>query len=256
MNKILFAGCSFTADCGFLVDNVAKYHWPILLSNHYKLEYKNIAIGGSSNDEIFFRTVEATAIDNYELVVVMWSELGRKFTYYADNNVDDFTIINNGQPCGFQYNKSEIKTYSKLYYTYFDNQYMALKHWLLYIIALQNTFRNKQQKFLFIKGFENCLVDFFKVKHIANRFLMLSDTLKSMLDHHNRSDEYIFEKINSIKILINKIDQTNWLNFDSKSFSAMCVDVADDQKHPGPKTNKLLLDHIIEYFDKNKILHS
>jgi hypothetical protein len=256
INKVLFAGCSFTADCGFTAENIAKYHWPVLLGKHYNLNFDNLAIGGLSNDEIFFRSLETASQNNYRLVVIMWSEIDRKSIYYADNNVDDFTIINNGEPCGLNYTEAEVRTYSKLHYTYFNNHYIALKRWLLKIIALQNIFAHNNQPFLFIKGFENYLLDFSKVKYIDNAFLMMSDDIKKMLDFDNRPDYYILEKIDIIKRLIQQINKSKWLNFHQASFFDMCIDSADDQKHPGLQTNQLLVDNLIEYIDNNNLLNS
>ena len=229
----------------------------MLLSQHYSMDFDNIAIGGLNNDEIFFRTIEAALTNRYKLIVVMWSELGRKCAYYADNNVDDFTMLNYGTPCGFQCSNSEVQTYSKLYYTYFNNQYMALKYWLMQIISLQTLFYHNNQKFLFIKGFENYLLDFSRVKYTADKFIMImmSDDLKQILDFHNRPDYYIQEKIKTIKNLLQQIDKINWVNFNSDSFFNMGVDTADDQSHPGPITNKLLLDNIIEHITKNNLLN-
>lgn len=255
-NKILFAGCSFTAHSGFAAENLDRYHWPVLLSKHYDFDFINLAIGGINNEEIFLRTLESASQTNYELIVIMWTEIGRKSIYYADNNVDDFTIINNGEPCGLNYKTAEVQTYSKLHYAYFNNRYVELKRWLLEIIALQNIFEKNKQPFLFIKGFENYLVDFLKVKYVNNAFLLATDNIKKILDFDNRPDDYILKKIDVIKGLIQQINKSHWINFYQPSFFDMQMDSADDRMHPGPQTNRLLLDTLIEHIDSNNLLNS
>ena len=157
--KILFVGCSFTANSGFTDDNLTKYHWPYLVSKHFDCYYHNAGIGGSSNEEIFYRTLELTANQSFDLVVVMWSALGRKWTYFSEPNIDDFTIINPG-PAGFKSNSTEVKDFHKLYLTYFNNQYVSLKQWLDQIICLQGYFKHKKQSYVFVKGFDNLIFDF------------------------------------------------------------------------------------------------
>lgn len=252
--KILFVGCSFTENCGFTQENAKKYHWPIIICNHYKLDFDNLAVGGASNDEIFFRSIHALQSYDYFLSIVMWSEIGRKFVYFENNNIDDYTIINKGKPCGFLSDTQEAQDYSRLYYSYFNNQYIALKHWLLQIIVLQNLLCNKKQKFLFIKGFENYLSDFINVDYIQNKFFSLSNNIKKITDFDNRPDYFIADKVNEIKKLIQKIDQSMWLNFHTTSFFDMLQDTADDLMHPGPATNQKLANGIIEYIDKRDLL--
>jgi len=253
-NKILFAGCSFTANSGFRTENIAKYHWPVLLSHHYNCNYNNIAIGGFNNDEIFLRSIERALDQNYQLVVVMWSQIGRRCVYYADNNIDDWTILN-GNPTGLNYSNEELQTYSKLHYAYFNNLYVELKKWLIQIIALENVFANKNQNFVFVKGFENLLSDFIKVEYVANQLFSLSDNLKHLLDFENRPDYYILEKITDIKKLIRQIDTTKWINFSSPSFLDSALDRSDDQIHPGPTTNRLLVDKLIAHIDSHNLLN-
>jgi hypothetical protein len=255
-NKLLFAGCSFTAECGFTKENAAKYHWPILLSKHYDSTYTNIAIGGMSNDEIFYRLVEASTHAYYDLIIVNWSSIGRKWVYYSDKNIDDFTVANHHNMLNdVNFMDEELKKYLKLHYSYFDNHYIALKHWLLQINALQNIFSNKNQKYIFIKGFSNYIAEVSKVKFLNEQFVMFSEELKKLFDFHNRPDYYILEKINVLKSLIETIDRSKWINFDGLSFLDMQIDYADDQSHPGAETNKLLVNKLIEHIDTNNLLN-
>ena len=254
-NKILFDGCSFTANSGFAPENQNKFHWPHLLSRHYRVDVDNNAVGGSSNTEIFNRTVQNTASDAYNLVVVQWSSINRYWAYRSDNNIDDFTIISGGQPCGFSCDQYETQQYSKLHQTYFTNNYMNLRHWLCQVIALAGFFNYQKQPYVFIKGFENYISDFTNAEYISGvGFVNLPKEIKDLLDFNNRPDDYILSKIINIQNLINKARHLNWLNFDSISFNDAAVDLADDQMHPGLESNQWLSEQLILHCDRKNLL--
>jgi hypothetical protein len=254
-SKILFVGCSLTAESGFTQENQSKYHWPWLLASHYNYSFQNAALNGMSNEEIFYRTTEILTNNQFDLVVVMWSEIGRKWVYFENNNVDDYTIMNKAPITGNFPHKNIVQDYAKLHYTYFDNQYINLKNWLLQIIALENFCKINNQPYVFAKGFENHINDFLKVDFKENGFINI-EPLKYMLDFDNRSDSYVKEKIQIIKNLITKIDKTNWINFDSDAFLSdnYSIDLSDDHAHPGTDSNlKIALDFISHCKKKNII---
>jgi len=251
--KILFAGCSFTANCGFDEENRDKYHWPCLLERHYNAEQTNIAIGGCSNDEIFLRSVEATVTTRFDLAIIMWSGLGRKWLYFNDKNIDDFTIINSGVIKGNQSQQEEAFAYAKLHYAYFNNQYMNLKNWLLQCIALANFFKNRDQPYVFAPGFRN-LIDLFSKIEYDQGFINIDDTCKAALDFDNRPDDYIWKKVKVLQDLIVQTSQLDWLYFDGKNFNDSMVDRADDQEHPGILSNQKFYQQLVTYIDQRNLL--
>lgn len=244
--KALFVGCSFTANCGFKPENQAIYHWPHIFCQQTEHEMVNRGIGGMSNQEIFLRTVEAVTDESYDLVVVMWSEVGRQWIYCSDGNVDNFTMLNSGLPKGFRNDADFVNAYAKLYYTHFNNRYVATKHWLLYCTALENFLKNKNIPYVFARGFDNN-VDTFVNATYSNGFSNI-DSLKSFLDFNNRPDDYILEKITKIQNLVKAQDQSKWLNLYSKSFKDTTIDLADDARHPGPKTNLVFASELINFY--------
>jgi hypothetical protein len=251
--RILFVGCSFTADSGFLESNIAKYHWPCLTSNHFDCYYQNAGIGGSSNDEIFYRTVELTADQTYDLVVIMWTSLGRKWVHFSEPNIDDFTIINPG-PLGLNCDSDAVQKLHKLYLTYFNNQYVALKNCLTQIICVQHYFKHKKQSYVFIKGFTNLINSFDSVNYSENGFENISESLKKILDFDNNPDYRILDKIQKIKNLIQQVDLNNCIDFKNFDFYSSMTDLADDNAHPGIKTNQLLSSKLIEHIDTHRLL--
>ena len=253
--KILFDGCSFTADSGFWSKNQYVSHWPHLLSKHYQADFDNNAIGGSSNEEIFNRVVCAASSKSYNLIFVQWSEISRRWIHCSDQNIDDFTIINAGNPKGYQYNSNKVQQYAELHYAYFDNQYVNLKKWLCYVLSLAGYLNSKNQPYVFIKGFENYVSKCSKIEYVAGTgFKNLESSTKKFLDFDNRPDDYLLRKIKEIQLLLDSARQLNWLNFDSPSFFEASTDVSDDNVHPGVNSNLQLTKQLIAYCDNNNLL--
>jgi len=244
--KSLFVGCSFTANSGFTIENQSKFHWPHLFCQNTGYVAINRAIGGMSNKEIFLRTVESVTADQYDLVIVMWSEVDRHWGYCSDKNVDDFTMLNYGVPNGFQADADYTVEYAKLHYTWFNNRYINIKHWLLYCLSLEHLLKNLNIPYVFIRGFNNDVDRLFAVEY-QDGFTNI-DILKPMLDFDNRPDDYILKKIEELKQLVLLQDQTRWLNLFGTAFRDIGLDVADDLRHPGPKTNKKLAENLIKFY--------
>ena len=255
MPKVLFSGCSFTANCGFYHNNRIKYHWPTLFANEFGLDPTNIAISGSSNQEIFRRTIEKIFLEKFDLVVVMWSSLSRHWIYYSENNVDDFTIVNHGSPRGFNSDKQEVRTYAKNYFTYFNNQYIDLRHWLSMILSLQETLRSLDIPMVFVKGFGNYINEFHDVEY-NDGFRGPINSIKHLLDFDNRPDDYIMSKISLVKDLLQKIDKSTWVNLLSTSFRDMEVDRADDRGHPGAVTNQVIFENLRDHCMRRNLIRS
>lgn len=244
--KALFVGCSFTATSGFTIENQSKFHWPYLFCKDIGFDIVNLAIGGMSNNEIFLRTTEAVANDRYDLVVVMWSEVDRRWEYCSDKNIDDFTMLNNSIAKGYQSESDYAKEYAKMHYLHFNNRYIKIKHWLLNSWSLEQTLKSLTIPFVFIKGFSNNINQLHNVTY--NNGFRNIQSLKFMFDFDNRPDFYIQNKLSVLQTLILKQDQTKWLNLFGPSFFDMLIDVADDQSHPGPKTNQALADNLINFY--------
>jgi hypothetical protein len=247
--QALFVGCSFTEDCGFTVENQPKYHWPHLFCQQIGFDLHNHAIGGMSNQEIFLRTVELVTNNSYDLVTVMWSAVGRHWTYCSDYNVDDFTILNSAVPKGLYADTTHVKDYAEMHYKWFDNRYVSTKQWLLYSLALENFLKNLNVPFIFIKGFDNNVNSLLSASY-DNGFKQI-DSLKSMLDFDNRPDDYILKKLNVLQSLVHKQDTAHWVNLDQKSFWDSTVDVADDLSHPGIETNANLAKSLIKFYKES-----
>ena len=245
MQNILVAGCSFTEQCGFTKQNQPLYHWPYLLADYYKSNITNIGINATSCEEVFYRTQEQVLSKSYDLVVVLWTYPHRRWAYSSYNNVDDYTIL--GPPPGpFATGKnddiSDVQEYARLHYKHFDNAYMNLKRFLLQVKSLELALKNLNQKYVFVQGTNTFC------KEVFDR--NLTSNIKDMLDFHNRSDEYILEKLNDLRNILVSIDLDNTIEWLDYSFYDKKLDRADDNVHPGPETNKLLFDKLVAHIGK------
>ena len=254
--KILFVGCSFTANSGFTAENQPRFHWPHLLSRHYQTEFTNSGWGGSSNDEIVTRVAQATSKNSYDLVLVQWSEISRQWIYHSNQNIDDHTILMaSDSPKGWLCDSNEVQQYAKLYHAYFNNPYANLRKWLCQVITLAGYLDSKNQPYVFVKGFENYVSAFKNIKYAPETgFKNLENSIKKFLDFDNRPDDYILHKIKEIQFLLDSAGKSNWLNFNSLSILDATTDLADDEMHPGIESNLELTKQLISYCDNNNLL--
>lgn len=256
--RILFVGCSHTANSGFLPENQQKFHWPWLLSSYYDCFFQNSGIGGSSNEEIFFRCSEIVLTQRFDLVVVMWSNIGRKWVYFEDHNVDDYSIINQGSSVffgGLNSDSNALKQYAKIHYTYFNNRFIDIKKWLLQTINLATLLQRQNTPFVFIKGFDNFVTEILNSNY-QNLNTDLTPELKKILDFDNRPDFYIIEKLNSLKVLAQTANKPYWFNFDKHAFTSKHyqIDLSDDGKHLGRNANQKLFSELVEYFQSIRLV--
>jgi len=249
--KALFVGCSNTADSGFFEENRSKYHWPWLFCKRFDLFFQNSAIGGCSNEEIFYRTIEETQNTKFDLVVVQWSEIGRKWVYFEKNNVDDFTMINKGVVNGRNCNNREVIDYAKIHYLNFNNRYIAVKHWLLQTLSLASWLKHQGTKFIFINGFENSINDINDSEFEDPSFKMTND-IKNILNFDQNPNYYINEKLSVLKKLVTANDQDYWFNFFGPAFISKFynLDLADDGAHLGPNSNYKFYTELSKFYER------
>ena len=136
---ILTIGCSFTYGTELL--DREKTAWPYLLASVLNTTVLNQAQGGASNDYIFRTAIEQTVHTTYDLVVIQWSEPSRMEVWHKDQPIS-VTANSNWAKIG---NLSWMQDYYKHSY----NDLFRYRTWYTHVIALQEYFKNKQQKYLF-----------------------------------------------------------------------------------------------------------
>jgi len=229
--KVLIVGGSEN-----LVDGENQnYHYITLLQQLEKYEINNISIGGMSCTESFYRCVSEVEQTNYDLVIILWTPIWRKWVYFSGYNIDDFTSIAPGNITGFHKESSAVHQYSKLYHAYFNNQYINTHRFLSQVLLLQSYFKVKNIPLVMCRDGEDYITDIIAANYTQDqKFTNMSDRLKQILDFDNRPDYYILQKLNVLKLLVEKINRTLWIDFENFTFQNQKVDLHSDNFHAGP----------------------
>lgn len=250
MNKLLVAGASENT----VTDENRTYHYTSLLRNCYNVNISNISVGGLSNDEIFYRSVTAINDDHFDCVFIMWAPLDRKWVHISDNNVDDATILN--PDCRrWDKKKNELKQYSKLHWTCFNNQYVLLRNWLVQIISLQSMLKIKNIPYIMVHDVDNYITDLDKATYSTDVGFIVSQHLETILDITNRPDDYVIMKLNQLKELLKNIDTSNWIGFFDYRFFEQKIDYSMDRLHAGPKSHQKFFELMTEELKTRKLLN-
>jgi len=266
--NILISGCSFSANneqSGWKKKNLYKQYSNIL-NSHKNISVNNIAIGGCSNKEIFYRTIDEITKTQYDFCIVQWSSLHRLWLYESENNIDDESQI---LPfvSGKITHKDEATQLHKIITSYYSNSYVALKHWLLDQISLQNFFEKNNIKYVFLRGFPNYadkLEEICKKESLYKNQILkpiskvfIPDPIKNILCFDDNPDYYLQEKIQNLLTLYTNIDKrfcigyntnTNRYGLDVDTYE-LENDLADDGMHPGEKTNQIIANKLLKIID-------
>jgi hypothetical protein len=255
--RVLILGCSFSADSdqsGWTKSNFHN-HYTKILEKRTAWLITNRAIGGCSNREISLRTVENCLLEPYDFCIVQWSSLHRYWLYEKENNIDSETQIL--PRCTGWGDMKDAKLLSKILVSRYLNDYVALKHWLLDQISIQEFLKQKKIPYVFVKGFPNFISD---LEYICqqgsfNSFseVILSDRIKKMLNFDANPDDYLFKKLSNLVILYQNIDKSFCIGYNNNDTiygmdpQKYQDDYADDGKHPGKIRNSFLAESILEH---------
>jgi hypothetical protein len=229
-----------------------NYHYITLLQQLGKYEIKNISMGNMSCAESFYRCVPEIEQTDYDLVIILWTPVWRKWVYFSDNNIDDFTVIAPGSIIGFNKESSAADQYNKLYHAYFNNQYINTHRFLSQVLLMQSYFKVKNIPLVMCRDGRDYITDILATDYIPGQGIInVSDILKEILDFDNRPDYYILQKLNVLKLLIGKIDRSLWIDFENFRFEDQKVDLHSDGHHAGPVSHanffKLLISKLEEH---------
>ncbi len=240
--KIICNGCSLTYGDGFLDHEREILSYPGLLAKRLPAEVTNIAYPGSSNLEIFLRTVRETQHKHFDLVIVQWTQLRR---YWFE-------------PClGYIYQTArEVKSdwmhgcyISKKKQIEFNDQLIMLSSDYKSLLDLacfcQSLMDRLGDKVVFVDGLVNLSSDlFFSVGNDDMRSYF-GNFAKQVLEFDDKPDSDIKEYHHR---LVDLLDPTldHWVNL-GNSWKKNISDTATLGHHPGPKSHKWLSDIIISH---------
>lgn len=257
--KIFLVGCSYSSihwGSGWKEENYSNLY-PKILESNLGCEFINIAHPGMPNNEIFLRTIEhLTKNQNlYDFCIIQWSSLQRLWMYESGKN-----LVNPNHIFPFRPEDNHLSSnpflddFRKIILTYYQNDYIQLKHWLLNQIALQEFLRNKNIPYIFIKGFDNYISDIENLisKDFPIKAPSLSSSLKKLVCFEDHPDNSIEEFVNDLITLYTSIDKSCCIGYNSSKntyglYEDLSDDWADDGKHPGKLANKLLATNIENY---------
>lgn len=233
--NILVVGCSYSAECGF-VDPIGKvwHHYIPKIHN-----VTNLSVGGNSNYKIFIKTyTELLSNGYYDLVLIQWSAIHR----LSLNN--GLSIYDN--PQNFTLCKPANRSFKKFYADWVNNfihTRIELSEFLSLISSLSYFLNSKKIPYVFIKGVDNFFSDlnFNDWKQCSDKFL------DSVLYRNQLPDWEINEfyyPLHNQFVLMKELSKTKWLNLTDKDWYSSRIDLADDELHPGIKTNELFYNQV------------
>ena len=249
--KILCNGCSFTYGSGFLDHERQEKTWPALLGKKFgeNVHVKNIAYPGSSNLEIFLRTLREVQTNKYDLVAIQWSELRR---HWFEPGIDRYYMCA-GNPGDFESHwrhkniyltkKQRKEFYNTL--TMLTGDYKCIVDLATFCQTLIQLKLPKQQ-LIFINGLLPWTQD------IANPlspgmdlYKNFSDFSRDLLEFNDHDDSSI---IKNHSVLYQSLTPTlkYWVNF-ADSWWSNIVDVATEGHHPGPKSHEWLTNRVFSH---------
>lgn len=263
----IFTGCSYTEGIG--LPDVANDEnlWVNILHNsvtelsHTKL--LNLGIGGSTNIEIFQRSVDALCSYQCKNLFVAWTSLYRyKFSLGAE--VYDVTQY---WSAGHKLIDVMLNPYikiSKNFLTDLKNKFFSLHHdhyEILRILGYTATLYR-------LAGITNTNVYFVNnmlpwdtgyFDQVIGEARVPSDTTpytQTLLNAETRDDEEFFQIYDSIHqgyVESQGLKNCMWLNLDSGFKENFMLDVGNDDIHPGPRSHRQFGEHLVDSYAKLQV---
>lgn len=199
--RFYFNGCSHTY--GDDLEEPEKVAWPVLVANHYNVEFLNDAMSGGTNDRIVQRTLKY--INDYDKFYIAWTSISRFSHHCSDaNSIVNFNanLVN-----AFYSGHERFDTYGTLYYKYWFDEIYAFKNWLHQIILLQAVFEKNNKNYTMLISDKP---EFIMLRDLSDKQNLLSYKLYDM------NDDQIEDEYNEIETLLSQInfdkfvDWKNW----------------------------------------------
>lgn len=222
-----FCGCSFTEGLGLANRQIERYSH--IVATKLGCDYKNYAVGGSGNSDIFIQAIQS--INENQITIVQWSSPGRAKFYHYDGYR---TYTKSSEAVHPDVSKNRYKIFSEVF-TILDSYFNQYYYLSQYIKVLNTAALNLNKKVFYINGL--MYFDPIFLNEVENvDYSKLNKITKNILNFENFSDEVIRKNINTIRNYLKVVDHT-WMN-SCTNLADMKVDYGTDGIHPG------LLSHI------------
>lgn len=139
INNILAIGDSYTY--GSELENPGRDSWPMQLAIKLNSYVTNLGMPSSSNDRIFRLAIEHTLELQYDLVICAWTEVSRLDLWANDR---EFQVTS----ASVDYHAKQYPWIKEYYARHYDDRH-STKTWLTRVLALQEYFKNKGQRYIF-----------------------------------------------------------------------------------------------------------
>jgi len=251
MTDVCWNGCSITVGEGFPPPIRDQYIYDRLISKQFAFNSTNIAVGGSSNIEIFKRSAQAILENKYDIVFTQWSALNRMWLYPGPDCV--FSLNDERYP-DFKYRDiyidSKTKTKIKNTLLMLNHDYHNILDLITYCCILECMANASGTRAVFINGLVPWTRDLSYDLSTANIAAQLSDYTKSIMDFDHRDDQEIVNFVQQLQHNFKKINQDLWVNI-FNSMQTNVVDIGPEGHHPGILSHQLMADQISNYLTRN-----
>lgn len=214
MSKIIcVSGDSFTQE--FHQKNEDK--WSVKIGAN-----DNIAMGGASNDRIFYSTIEYLNRKTPDILIIGWTVLSRGMLH---RNNGSKVIITSHRAFDEQ-TAENLDEFKKFYYTNIQNDFVSFRNVLNYMIFLQEYCKNKKIKLLYFRSVLEVELTDASLTHVADSAFMDANdpTVKMQGVRYN---------CEQLKKLINQLDKNIWIKEFWYSMKDHMQKIYGDQFVPG-----------------------
>jgi hypothetical protein len=164
----------------YIYDKPSTLAWPSILANLLNADVNNMAMSAGSNGRIFRLATDLSLKKPVDLVVCGWTDISRPDFIYK--HVDMPVTFNS---TWFEKPFPWIKD-NWFKYHYHDDY--GMQQWLTQVITLQNHFKQKKQKYIFVKSFGSD-----SEYNIMKKFQYLADEIDSAYYIGFRSNEAMID---------------------------------------------------------------
>lgn len=224
---MLVSGCSLSDYCGWGSpgNKLDPRCWYNIVSKENMFDTVNVSYGGKSNREILHSASQTLFCtnNNFDLIIIQLTSTGRSWFFDSDD-YHNFKIVNGSSITNYQ----NIEDYNalNLFRIKFFNRLREVERDLVHLVHLH--------KLAELTGAKLLLLNFM---NFANSCVRLQDdSIPDII-----CGDMIKSTVSKVTTLYNLLTYSYKVGFD-KPLLDLQLDYADDNAHPGEKSNKLYAD--------------
>jgi hypothetical protein len=241
-----------TKGVGFDNEHLSDLCFAKQTANYFNAEYRNLGRGGASNLFIFKQSLECLLNTNSDILVVQWASLARHWLhpapecelYLGPHQFGDFSTTGRE----LVVSKSQLKKFNDMFLV-LNHNYQNFIDLVNYCNQLEKIASMVGKKIVYINGSVPWPGEFFETYQGQNLETYLGSYSKTLLDFVNRSDQETVKYLNKLTDKCCSLNRGLWVNL-LDSLQSTKIDLANDNMHPGAKSNKILSETLINHIIK------